>query len=171
MFKIFWILILCSSGLLRTSALAQKQIPLKVSLEMNTNKVLEFDDLNIKIIFTNINSTKPILLLQGFLYGFSALDSIREPDVFVQLEKLKKSKFLRQENRIENHGIRGYAMNYDTLELNKTLFRSFTLGAYYKFTKGEYRVRVIYNIPKDAELKKGCVYSEWLYFKVLSTIN
>ncbi len=157
-------------GLTCKGSLAQKDMPIKVRLEMKTKKVLKFDDLIIKMIFSTADSTKRIPILQGFIYGFSELDSIREPDVFIELEKLEQGKFIKQENRIDDHGVRGYHMVYDTLSVNKNVVRQFMLGVFYEFTIGEYRVRAIFNIPKEAGLKAEYIYSDWLYFKVISIV-
>lgn len=162
------LLILCSLGLTWIGCYAQRDIPVKLSLEMKAKRVLKFDDLVIKMIFSTTDSTKRIPLLQGFLFGFSDFDSIREPDVFIELEKLEQGKFIKQENRIDDHGVRGYHMVYDTLTVRKKEIRQFRIGPYYKFTKGIYRVRVLFNIPKDANLKEDYIYSDWFRFNVIS---
>lgn len=171
MFSMMKVVIIFVLGLACKDCIAQKDTPVKLSLEMKTKRVLKFDDLVIKMIFSTADSTKRIPLLQGFIYGFSDLDSIREPDVFIELEKLKGKNFIRQENSVDDHGVRGYHMVYDTLTVNINVIRQFILGAFYEFTKGDYRVRAIFNIPKDAGVKAAYIYSDWLYFKVVSSIH
>lgn len=137
-----------------------------ISLHFNSTNLTQYEDARININFKN--SGKEYVLIPDVLnYGY--LDKHLK-DTFCKMlwevEKIDKNKFKKYYSTSQLCPV-PLLNNYDTLYTNNVIAKKFPLAAYYRFKKGEYRVRAYYR-PENSD---RLINSEWVYFKVLNEIS
>ncbi|MEI2747333.1 MAG: hypothetical protein V9E88_01065 [Ferruginibacter sp.] len=137
-----------------------------ISLHFNSTNLTQYEDARININFKN--SGKEYVLIPDVL-NFGYLDRhLRDTFCSVLWDVEKKDIKMFKKYRSDAHLCPvPILITYDTLYMNETITRKFPLAAYYKFEKGEYRVRAFYRLNKSDRL----INSEWIYFKVLKEIS
>jgi hypothetical protein len=121
--------------------------------------------MEVKLVFSTKKNR--LILPKDIYYGYSEDE---DSDVIFEVEK-KDSLAFKVQTPIGNYSYPDIIVNgkkYETLGQNKTKTYIFPLYTFYEFTRGEYRVRAKFILPKQNNAKNKILYSNWVIFKVNS---
>ena len=127
------------------------------------------EDLLVKLSLNNL-SNKQVLIPKSI--DFDYMSTCDEGFCFTA-EKKVGEKYSKMEQTANIDMIPAFdslgnplADKYDTLFIGKSYSRQFNITGYYHFTKGKYRIRFSFQIPKKNNLPMKSIYSNWVYFEV-----
>lgn len=155
---------------------AQNVIPIKINLAIQKINISTYKDflIQLKITTNDLNIKTPFR--KCFIYGYDyKTKTLDVPDAIFELEKIV-GKHTTKMNL--NSGVSDDSGNlcldsnakemYDTLSFKNALVYTKNICSYYNFKKAKYRARLKLNIPKSAGLKPNFIYTDWVYFNVIT---
>jgi hypothetical protein len=159
--KIFFACVLANAG--------QSELTLKIKIANPV--VTEKKDLSIRLELDNLTG-KSILVHKHTQFGYM---SFCYDDFCFTVEKKVKNGYNKMEelaniDRFGAYDSLGVSWDdiYDTLDVGKTRKEEFNILGYYHLTKGKYRTKFRFNVPKKNNLPIKIIDSDWIYFEVKS---
>ncbi|MEO6723310.1 MAG: hypothetical protein ABIN67_23285 [Ferruginibacter sp.] len=161
LFKIFLVCILTNAS--------QSELTLKINI---ANQIVnKKEDLSIRLELNNLTS-KPLLIHKHTQFGYV---TFCYDDFCFTVEKKVRNHYDKMEelaaiDRFGAYDSLGVSWDdiYDTLAVGKTRREEFNIIGYYRLTKGKYRTKFKFNVPKTNNLSIKNIDSDWIYFEVKS---
>jgi uncharacterized protein YcfL len=152
---------------------AQSEKLLDFEIRMPTENVRNSDDLQVKLIFLNNYSKKPVIIHKHLNYWYEiGVDTIQQDhQIKFEVEKFENGKYKSLESNVSGHLMHvSYSSSdlYDTIHYKKSITHIYPLTALYWFTKGEYRVRAKYFRKELSPKENFFIYSDWTKFTVVT---